>query len=96
MEYIELIHDEIPPVMDGSVEIDTNGSPVVDQLWGAVGKLMSYTSRLIEPLFNTVWVTAEDQSPLCRILFSPPTCGKNSSRIYKKNPLVTLVVLLNQ
>ena len=32
---------------------------------------MSYTSRLIEPLFNTVGVTAEDQSPSCFIFLSP-------------------------
>ena len=53
--------------MDGSVEIDPNGSPVLDKLWGAVGKVMSYTSRLIETLFNIVGVTAEEQSPFCRI-----------------------------
>ena len=57
--------------MDGSVEIEPNGSPVVEQLWVAVGELMSYTSRLIKPLFNTVGVTSEEQSPLCLILLSP-------------------------
>ena len=59
-DFIELIHDESPPVMDGSVEIDPNGSPVVEQFWGAVGEVMSYTSRIIEPLFNTVGFTAEE------------------------------------
>ena len=69
-DFIELSRDEIPPVVDGSVEIDPNGSLVVEQFWGAVGEVMSYTSRLIEPVFNTVGVTAEDQSPFCRILSS--------------------------
>ena len=41
--FIELIRDESPPVMDGYFEIDPNGSPVVDQLSGAVGKVMYYT-----------------------------------------------------
>ena len=58
-DYIELSRDEIPPVIDGSVEIDSNVSLVAEQLWLAVGKLMSYTSRPIEPLFNTVGVTIE-------------------------------------
>ena len=31
---------------------------------------MSYTSRIIAPLFNTVGVTAYEQSPLCRIFSS--------------------------
>ena len=31
---------------------------------------MSYTSRLIEPLFNTAGVTAEEKSPFCRIFSS--------------------------
>ena len=60
-DFIELSRDEIPPAMDGSVGIDTNGSLVVEQLWGAVGEVMYYTSILIEPLFNTVGVTAEEQ-----------------------------------
>ena len=58
--------------MDGSVEIDPNGSLFVYQLWGAVGKVISYTSRIIEPLFNTVGVTADEKSLLCCI-FSYPT-----------------------
>ena len=60
-DFIELSHDESPPVMDGSVEIYPNGSPVVEQLWGAVGEVMSYTSRIIETLFNTFGVTEEEQ-----------------------------------
>ena len=59
-DFIALSRDESLPVMDGSVEIDPNGSPVVEKLWGAVGEVMSYTSRLIEPLFNTVGFTAEE------------------------------------
>ena len=58
-------------MMDGSVEIDPNGYPVVEQLCGAVVKLISYTLRLIEPLLNIVGVASEDQSPLCRIFLSP-------------------------
>ena len=58
-DFIELSRDESPPMMDGSFEIDTNGSPVVYQLWGAVVEGMSYTSRLIEHLFNNVGFTAE-------------------------------------
>ena len=57
-DFIELSRDKIPPVMDGSVEICLHGSPVVDQFSGAFGEVMSYTSRLVEPLFNTVGVTA--------------------------------------
>ena len=41
-------------------------------MWGAVGKVISYTSRIIEPLFNTVGVTADEKSLLCCI-FSYPT-----------------------
>ena len=58
-------------MMDGSVKIYPNGSPVVEQLWGEVGKVMSYTSRLLEPLSDTAGLPAEEQSPLCRILSSP-------------------------
>ena len=57
--------------MDGSVEINPNGSPVVEKLWVAVGEVMSYTSRIIEPLLNTVGVTSEEQSPLCCIFSYP-------------------------
>ena len=71
-DFIEISRDEIPPVMDGSIEIDPNGSPVVEQLWGAVGELMSSTSILLQILFNTVGVTAEKQSPF-RHIFSSPT-----------------------
>ena len=70
-DFIELSRDEIPPVMDGYSEIDPNGSPVVDQLWGAVGEVMSYTSRLIAPLLNNAGVTEEEQSPFYRIFLSP-------------------------
>ena len=42
-DFIELSRDERPPVMDGYVEIDPSVFPVVWQLWGAVGKVMSYT-----------------------------------------------------
>ena len=66
-EFIEISLDEILPVMDGSVEIDPNVSPVVEKLWGAVGEVMSYTSRLVEPLFNDVRVTAEEKSPFYHI-----------------------------
>ena len=58
-DFIELSRYESPPVMDGYVEINPNDSLFVEKLWGAVGEVMSYTSRLIEPLFNTVGVTAE-------------------------------------
>ena len=58
-------------MMGGFVEIYQNVSLVVDQLLGVVGKVMYYTSIFIEPLFNTVWVTAEEQSPFCFILSSP-------------------------
>ena len=71
MDFIELSLDEIPPVMYGSVEIDPNGYPVIEQLCEAVGGVMSYTSRLIESLLNTVGVTAEEQSPFCRIFSYP-------------------------
>ena len=37
-DFIELSRDESPPVMDRYVEIDPNGSPVVEHLWGAVEK----------------------------------------------------------
>ena len=70
-DFIELDRDEIPAVMDESVEINPNGYLVVEQLWGKVGELMSYTSRLVEPLFNTFGVAAEEQSPFCRIFSSP-------------------------
>ena len=60
-DFIGISRDERPPVMDGSVEIYTNFYPVVEQLWGAVDEVMSYTSRLIEPLFNNIGVTAEEQ-----------------------------------
>ena len=72
-DFIELSRDESLPVMDGSVEIDPNISLVVEQLWGTVGEVMSYTSRLIEPLLNTVGFTAEEQSPFCHIFSSPTT-----------------------
>ena len=52
-----------------------HGSLVVDQLWRVVGKVMSYTSRLTETLFNTVGVTAKEQSPFCRIFSSPTQLG---------------------
>ena len=38
---------------------------------GAVCKVISYTSRLVDPLFNTGGVTAEEQSQLCCIFLSP-------------------------
>ena len=38
---------------------------------GAVGEVISYTSILVEPLFNTAGVTAKEQSPLCHIFSSP-------------------------
>ena len=57
-DFIELSRDESPLVMDGYIEIDSNGSLVVEQLWGAVSKVISYTSRLTEPLFNTFGVTS--------------------------------------
>ena len=31
---------------------------------------MSYTARLVEPVFYAVEVTSEDQSPFCRIFYS--------------------------
>ena len=58
-DFIELSRIDSLSVMDGYVEIDPNGYPVVEQLLGAVGEVKSYTSRLIEPLFNTVGFTAE-------------------------------------
>ena len=58
-DFIELGRDERLHVMDGSVEINPNLSLVVEQLRGAVGEVMSYTSRLIETLLNTVGVTEE-------------------------------------
>ena len=70
-DFIEISRDESPPVMDGYIEIDTNGSPVIDQLWGAVGEVMSYTSILVELLFNNFGVTAQEQSPFCPIFSSP-------------------------
>ena len=45
--FIELSRDESSPVMDGYVKIYPNGSPFVEKFWGAVGKVMSYNSRLI-------------------------------------------------
>ena len=83
--------------MDGSVEIDPNGFTVVEQLWGAVVKVMSYTSRLVETLFNTVGVTVEELSPFCRIFLSPTDLrDKSIAYLPRKFPLVTLVALLNQ
>ena len=74
-DFIELSRDESPPVRYGSVEIDPNISLVVEQLLGAVGKVMSYTSRLTETLFNTVGVTAKEQSPFCMLQSAcPSTC----------------------
>ena len=70
-DFIVLSRDERPPLMNGSVEIYPNGSPVVEKLWGAVGKVISYTSILIQHLFNTVGVAAEEQSPFYRIFLSP-------------------------
>ena len=70
-DFIGFSRVESPPVMYGSVEINPNGSPVVEQLWGAVDKLMSYTSIIIDTLFNTVGVKAEEQSPFCCIFLSP-------------------------
>ena len=100
-DFIDLSRDDIPPVMDGSVEIDPNGSPFVDQLWGAVGEVIYYTSIIIEPLFNTDGFTAEEQSPFYHHSVAssrlPPICGMNSLRIYQEPfLLVTLVALLNQ
>ena len=71
MGFIEISRDDIPPVIYVSVEIDKNGSTFVEQLWGVVGEVIYYTSRLIEPMFNTFGVTAEEQSPFCRIFSSP-------------------------
>ena len=58
-------------MMDGSIGINPNGSLVVYKLWGAVGEVVSYTSRLIEPLFNTIGVTVEEKSPFCCIFLYP-------------------------
>ena len=71
-DFIEHCHDERPSMMDGSVEVDPNGSPVVEELWSAVGKVIAYASSLIEPLLATVGVTPKERSPFCR-KFSSPT-----------------------
>ena len=96
-DFIELDRDEIPAVMDESVEINPNGYLVVEQLWGKVGELMSYTSRLVEPLFDTVGVAAEEKSPFCRIFLSATNLREKFITYPPRTfLLVTLVALLIQ
>ena len=39
--FIELCRDETPPAMEGSIVIDANGAPVVEQLWEGATKTLA-------------------------------------------------------
>ena len=44
--------------MDETVEINRDGSPVLEQLWDVVSNAMAFASSLVVPLLKTVGVTA--------------------------------------
>ena len=71
-KFIDLSRDEIPPVMDGTVEINRDGSPVVEQLWDMVSNAMAFASSPVVPILKNVGVTSEERSPFC-LTFSNQT-----------------------
>ena len=69
--FIELSRDEGMPEMDGSVVIDRNGAPVVQQTRDTVKETTSFASKIIRPLLDTVGVKEGERSPFCREFSSP-------------------------
>ena len=65
-DYFDYCVNDGEASMDGTVQIDPNGEAVAAQLWPEVDALLTFSSGMMEKLFEKLQVSSENLSPFCR------------------------------